>query len=483
MKQTTKSLVTVLALVVAAGAIGAVAVWAGKDEEKKAEQKEKSEKVFDFDKSKVRALRLEKGGKLIAALERKDTGPWAVVEPVKTEGDDGAVNALLDSMAGLKQKKDLGDEKDGKPYGLDAPAVAVSVKTDDGKESKLEIGAENPFDKTVYVRRAGDATIRMIDASGKAPFEKELFDLRDKSVAHLDATAEVRRIEVAGTRVPYTLEKDGTAWKLLSPAGAADTATADRISSALKGLKATAIAAESAPAPVAFGLAPAKITVKLGVGQPGGKDTLTRVVSFGEVRAAVTAKTYAKRDDSPVVFEVDPQALKDVDKELFDLQDKQLVHAQREDIRKIALESPGAARIEIARSKPTPADGGFAEEEFSVLAPQKGPAKKAKISSALYSITGLRAVMLAAKDPKKQGLDKPRTLTLLGDGDRVLSKLLVGGETPEHRRYVLADGADKVAEVDKTVIDELPWKLEDALDPPAPAAASPDAGVAAAAGR
>jgi hypothetical protein len=473
MRQTTKSLVTMLALIGAAGAIGVAAVWVGRDEEQKAEQKEKTEKLFDFDKARVRSLRVEKAGKLVAALSRPDgSAGWDISEPIKAEGDDTAANALVDALLSLKQKKDLGDEKDGKPYGLDSPVAAVSVKTEDGKEARLEIGADNPFDSTVYVRKGGETKIRMIDAAAKAPFLKELFDLRDKSVARLEPSAELKRIEVSGTKVPYTLEKEAGAWKLAAPAGPADAAVADRLASTLKGLKATAIAAESAPVLAAFGLAPAKVTVKLVVSQ-GGKE-LSRTLLIGEVRAAVTAKTYAKRGDSPVVFEVDGQVLKDLDKDLFDLQDKQLVHVAREDVRKLVLETPGAAKIEIARSKAVLADGGAGEEEFALLAPQKGPVKKAKVSSALYAITGLRAALLGPKDLAKQGLEKPRTVTLLGDGDKVLARLRVGGETPEHRRWVLAEGSENVAQVEKGAVDELPWKLDDVLEMPAAA----DGGVA-----
>ena len=475
MKQTEKSLLTMLALVAVALAIGAAALWAGRDEEQKAEQKAKVEKVFDFDRARVRGLRVEKAGKLVAALSRPDgTAGWDIAEPVKAEADDVAVNALLDALSALKQKKDLGDEKDGKPYGLDAPVAAVSAKTDDGKEARLEIGADNPFDNTVYVRKGGETTIRLIDAAAKAPFLKDLFELRDKSVAHLDSAAEVKRIEVTGTKLPYTLTREAEGWKLAAPAGPADASTADRIASALKGLKATAVAAESAPVPAAFGLSPARVTVKLAASQ-GGKE-LSRTLLFGEVRASVTAKTYAKRDDSPAVFEVDGQILKDLDKDLFDLQDKQLTHASREDVRKIVLETPGSPRLEIARSKPAPADGGTPEEEFALLAPQKGPAKKWKVSGALFGMIGLRAAALGPRDDAKQGLDKARTVTLLGDGDKVLLRYRVGGETPEHRRYLLADGMDRVAQVEKGAVDEWPWKVDDVLETP-PAAAA-DAGVA-----
>jgi hypothetical protein len=182
-----------------------------------------------------------------------------------------------------------------------------------------------------------------------------------------------------------------------------------------------------------------------------------------------------------VVFEVDSQIVKDLQKEPFDLQDKSLVHAAREDVRKIVFAGP-SGKLEIARAKDQPPDGGFADETFTVVAPQKGPAKKWKISSALYSITGLRATAFEGplpKDPKglaQFGLDKPRTVTLLGDKDAVLATVKVGAGK-DGKRYVLA--GDKIARVEKGTIDDLPWTLNDVLETPPPVASLPDGGVQA----
>ena len=489
MKQTTRTLLTMLALLVVAGGIALAALWAQKDEEKKTAEKEKSEQLFELDKPRVRSLRLERAGKLVGALERKDaTSPWTLVQPISGEADDSVVNAMIDGLAGLKQKKDLGDEKDGKPYGLDAPQLVVAVKTDDGKESRLEVGAENPFDHSLYLRRGGETKIRIADAGAKTPFEKELFDLRDKRVAHLEETADIQRIEAVGTKIPYTLEKTGGAWKLVSPAGPADSSIADAIAGAIKRFRAKGIEADSTIL-ATYGLSPAKLTVKVTVALPGGKDTMTRTLLFGQPgpqKGSIAVKTYAKRDDSPTVYEVDAQILKDLDKDLFELQDKQLVNVSREDVRRLVFESPGAKPIDVTRSKDAPADGGAAEENFTVGAPARGPAKKWKLSSALYTITGLRAVGFHDAVPKdakalaKLGLDKPRTLTVYGDKDKVLARVQIGGETQEtKRRFVIADGVPRVAEVEKGSVDDLPWKLEDALDGPVPAAQA-DAGVTAA---
>jgi hypothetical protein len=475
MKQTTRTLIGLLALLVAAVAIGGAALWAGKDEERKAEAKEKSEKLFDFDKAHVKSLRLEKGGKLVAALSKDDKG-WKIAEPLQAEADEGTVDSLLTTLSALKQKKDLGDDKDAKTYGLDAPSLSVLVKLDDGKEQGLQLGLDNSFDSTMFVKKTSDPTIRVVDGYNKSSLDKPLFELRNKKVAHLDDSAEVKRVEVSGIKAPYLLAKDGADWKL---GGArADTGAADRVVSAVKQLRATAIASEAGAQLAQYGLDKPKVTVKLSVA--AGKDTFARTVIIGQARGgAVTQKTYAKRDDSPEIYEVEPQILGDLDKQPFDLEDKQLVHAERDSVRKLVFES-SAGRIEVTRTRLTPPDGGFPDEQYAVVG--HGPAKKWKISSASYSIVALRASALDGSVPKgkelaKYGFDKAKTATLLGDGDKVLARVRVGAEK-DGKRYVLVDGFDKLARVEKSTVDDWPWTLADALEaPPAP---QPDAGVQAA---
>jgi hypothetical protein len=483
MKQTTRSLLTTLVVLVVAGAIGGAALWVTRDTEKKAQQKEKSAKLFDgFDKAKARKIKLLRDGKLVAALTRADAGaPWKIAEPVAADTDATTVDTMLNAVGDFKQKSDLGDA-DLKQYGLDHPNTVVTVTMDDGKEQTLEIGETNPFDSSVYVRKAAEKTVRIADGWEKAPFEKQLLDLRDKRVLHLDDSADVRRIEVAGTSPAYKLEKEGTSWKLLAPQqGAADASTADRVASVLKSLRATAIPAERAEggALKQYGLSPAKITVQLTVAAPGGKDTYRRTLLLGQPVASrghhqdgvptANVKTYAKRDDAPTVFEVDQQILKDLQKDVFDLQDKSLVHANREDVKKIVFEQPGSPRIVVERKREQPKDGGFADETFTVLEPKQGPAKKWKVSGALYSITGLRASAFAAK-PDASAFNQARTISLLGDGDKVLAAVRIGAETKNgKRRYASSDAQRRVAEIEKSTADDLPKTVDDVLEaPPAP---------------
>ncbi len=464
MKQTTKTLLALLILLAVAGAIGGAALWTGKDEQKKAEAKEKSEKLFDLDKARVKELRLAKDGQTVVRLEKAEKG-WMLLEPVKAKGDGTAVDSLLGTLTSMKQKKDLADEKDLKAYGLDQPKIEVSVKLDDGKEQGLQLGIENGFDNTLYVKKLGDGTVRVVDAYQKSSLEKTAFDLREKKVSHLDDGAEVKRIEVGGVKTPYALEKDGANWKLNGEA--ADNAAADRVVNAVKSLRATAIAAEDAKDLKAFGLDKPKLTVKLAIS--ADKDTYTRTVRIGQAKSGTTEKTYAQRDGGPVVYEVDKQILADLEKQPFDLQNKDLVHMDREAVRKVVFDGP-SGKVEIARVKNAPPDGGLADEVFTVVAPKEAPAKKWKVSSALYSIASLRAAAFegpvpAPKDLAKYGLDKPKTVTVLGEGDKVLARLRLGNEK-DGKRYALADGFDKLVRVEKSTVDDWPWTAADALDTP-----------------
>jgi len=469
MKQTTKTLLGLVVLLVVAGAIGGAALWSGKDEEKKAEAKEKSEKLFEFDKAKVKELRLSKDGQVAARLTKSDKG-WKMAQPVQSDGDDTAVDNLLAVLTGLKQKKDLSEEKDLQAYGLDHPRLEVAVTLDDGKEQGIQVGTDNSFDNTLYVKKLGDATVRVLDGYQKNSLDKTAFDLRDKRVARLDDGAEVRKIEVAAVSAPYKLEKDGTTWKVNGEA--ADGPIAEGVVTAVKTLRATAIAAEQPKSLKDYGLDKPKAVVNVSVG--ADKDASTRTVRLGQAKSgAVTQKTYAQRDDSPVVYEVDKQILASVEKPLFELQNKELVHIDREAVRKLVFEGP-SGRIEVARSKDPLPDGGAAlDETFTVLAPTKAPAKNWKISSALYSIASLRAATFegplpAGKDLARYGLDKPKTVTLLGEGDKVLARIRLGAEK-DGNRYALSDSFPRLVRVAKSTVDDWPWTVADALQtPPAP---------------
>jgi hypothetical protein len=491
MKQTTKSLVTALAAVGVAGAVGLGALCVSRDESRKTEEKDQSAKLFAVDKQKARELRLEKAGTLVVEVKRDSaTAPWTIAKPAVAAGaeaDEPSVTELIDKLATLRQKSEI-EGIDPSAAGLadEKPALRITLIEEGGKSSVLAVGGDNSFDQSTYVKRGGDSKIRVIAGYEKAPFEKGLFDLRDKRLARLDAAAEVRKIEVSGTPVAYAAEKDGPGWKLIAPEGKADAQSIDRAVNAIRSRRATEVAAENADAAQlkSYGLAPAKVVVKLTVAAPGAKDSSLQTVLFGQPnppKGSVAVKTYASRSGSPTVFVVDDQIVKDLSFTAYDLQDKSVSPFDREQVKRIDFAAPGAPLLSIARKKEAAPDAGLADETFEAISPQKGPVKKWKISGALASLSGLRAAAFGGALPKdaaglaRLGLVKPHTVTVFGEGDKVLARIDIGGEVGKEkkRRWVHAAGASRVVEVEKGPIDDLPWTPADVLEPAAPPPAPP----------
>lgn len=488
MKQTQKSLLTAGVLAGVALLVAVAAALVRKEDIQKEEAKDKEEKLFVLDKAKVRKLRLEKAGAVVAAAAREADGkPWKLVQPVQADADDGAISALVDKLEGLKQKKDLGKEGDPKQLGLEPPGFKIAVSGDDGKEQALEIGADNPFDSTLYVRKAGEPTVRIIDGFHKAAFEKTTFDLRDKRVARLDETAEIRGVSVTNEE-PYTFTKDGAGWKLTGPghetAEPGDSGAVDRIIASLRSLRATGIASETADAGSLnkFGLDERnEAVVELTLAPAGSsKETVRRVVTLGQPKpekGQIAVKTYALRDGAGPIYEIESTLVKDLKKSWFDVQDKTVVRLDREQVRMLEIEAPGAGKIAVSRSKEAGKDGGVGEEKFAVVAPASGAAKRWKISSALFGLAGLKAVAFVgpSKDLAKFGLDKPLTYTALGEGGKVLARVQIGKAVPKNvkRLYARAQGG-QIVEIEKGTADDLPKTLDDVLE--APPAAATDGG-------
>jgi hypothetical protein len=466
MKQTTRSILGVLALAAVALGIGFAAVWAGKDEEKKVEAKQAHDKLFSFDKSHVLVVDLVRPGVLLQVARDTPTSPWRLTLPVKAPGDEQQINLVIDAFLNLRQKRDLGDDHDLKAYGLEHSRLIAKVVFDDGKEEGLEFGIENSFDQGIYARRIGEDVVRIIDTSHKNPFDKKPFDLRSKKVAELPDGAEIRRVEVFGNAKPYTLEKVDGVWKING--ATADQGPSDQLANNLKNLRATGVPADDFALAMQgeFALDPPRL--KATITAVNGQQTLTRTILFSPSRAGIAPGqniSYAKREDAPYVFELENLIADQLDKDPAAWADKQLVHVAGEQVKKLVFEGP-SGRVEISHSTKPGTLGP--EDQFAVLAPKAGSGNRVKLAAALFALTNLRAISFAGpagKDTAKYGLAKPMTATLLGDGDKVLAKVHVGGlDKTGKQRYVLSDNLAKVAVVERALVDDLPWTAADALE-------------------
>ncbi len=467
----------VFAFAVALGLYG----WFGVFQAQKAkdEAKNASDTLFTFKKEQVKKLTVQSHGQSVEATA-SDSG-WEIQAPLKVRADKLAFDQIVDKLAGLKQKRDIGEQSGLSEYGLDAPKVKVAATLEDGSTHELSIGKDNSYDGTVFAKTSDSPRVSILEASVKFPLDKGFFELRDKRVLVFE-DAQVKHLDVAIPGFAYGLDRsaDGK-WKLTVPAAMdADGQKAAQILNALKNLRATRFASDQASQPdlIRYGLDKPQVTVQLQLDLPDKKDTQA-TLTFSQVKEGTADHTYVKSAEQPFIAEVAGQVIKDLTVTLGDLRDKTVLSFDANAVKAFKFEA-GAERFEARRS-----GGDDAGPEAWTLMPGAGappvPAKKWKLSalaSTLHDLKGT-AILSEQADAKvlaAHELEKPsKIITILGEGDAVLGKLLVG-KTDGTKVAVKADGSPRVFQVDAFKVASAPSNAADLAETPPPAPAS-DAGA------
>jgi hypothetical protein len=114
---------------------------------------------------------------------------------------------MLTTLARLRMERDLGAEKDLKPFGLDKPGLVVKF-TAQGKPHQLVIGAKAPGDQNYYVLRDQDPQLLTISMGSKDSLDRQLLALRDKILLPF-IMGEVKGLKVKSPKTAAALSKTG----------------------------------------------------------------------------------------------------------------------------------------------------------------------------------------------------------------------------------------------------------------------------------
>jgi Domain of unknown function (DUF4340) len=150
-------------------------------------------------------------------LQKSAAGKWQITEPKAYPADQEAVAGLLSTLSTLNADR-LVEEKaaDRKPYGLDPPSVELDITGKAHTTRQLLLGDDTPAGGDVYVAVAADPRVFTIASYNKSSLDKNLNDLRDKSLLTLSPD-KVSRVELTekDQHMEFDRTKDG--WQILKP--------------------------------------------------------------------------------------------------------------------------------------------------------------------------------------------------------------------------------------------------------------------------
>lgn len=141
-------------------------------------------------------IRLERKGSLAASLKRTD-GKWRLVEPYSASVDKKVVLKFVDALATTPITDVIGESallKLGRTradFSLEDPLLSVTLLSDRGGVSRLDIGSKVPLSDGVYVSIGGLDSVFVVPASILESVDLEAERFRRRTLFAIDANSVV----------------------------------------------------------------------------------------------------------------------------------------------------------------------------------------------------------------------------------------------------------------------------------------------------
>jgi hypothetical protein len=293
-------------------------------------------KILPFNERDITSLTVATGTSRVT-LTSKD-GRWAITEPLQADADTRVVDAMIRALVLGKVNRVVEENASAlAPFGLEKPSVVLTVATANGQET-LSLGDSGPISSTLYAMRASDRKILLTDLAPKDFLNKSLLTFRKKEVLSFNQ-GQVDRLRLTYPPTEIVLYrtdgKDGKKkWSIRYPIEAtADQPEVRTLLMKLEDLKALGFI-DPGPQHESLMQLLKKPDIKITVHAEGNDQTVKLYKpdpASGEAFAITTP-------EAPI-YRINPSLIKDLNKDLFTLQDKRLLGVEADDISMLTVKT------------------------------------------------------------------------------------------------------------------------------------------------
>jgi len=419
-----------------------------KGEKKREEASEKEKKLFQFEQKDIAALTIKMGSDQFVLQKDKDA--WKLIKPIEGKADKSTADGVAMDLASAKIDRTIEEPNtDWKKYGLAPPAVKLSAKLNDGKTYDLELGEKDFTDSSVFARISGQNKVLVLPSSLLTSATKKLLDFRDKTVLEFQRD-QVKEMTVHDKDKEYRFEKSGEDWSIKAPFQArGDRTEINSVISDLDFARVEEFVDSPGPDLKAYGLDKPEVRVDLLLGDSRARKTLL-------VGKKIDTFYYAKDDSRTPVFKIKEDLYKKLSLDPQKIRDKKVVRFERADVSQIEIKTHDklfsfykgadnkwkASKPEAQKDKPI--------IEYKIFWPMEDLEGKELIDNANL------------KDPK-YGFGEPSAEVKLTDKNKKVTEIVLG-KLDKEQVYVKTNTGTTIYKVDKKVLDDLNFKIEDILE-------------------
>ena len=417
------------------------------------------DKVFTVEADQIQELSVKSESGERTTL-RKSGDDWQMVEPVTTDPDSATVSGLTTNLASLEMQRVIDENPpDLAEYGLADARVEIAFKAG-GEERRLLIGRKTPPGTDLYAKVADGPRVFLISSYLDTTFNRNTFDLRDKTVLQLERD-QIETLAIATPQRMVRFAKAGTDWRMTAPVDArADFTGVDGLVSRLNTLQMKSIAASGASSLSEYGLDKPAATVQIGSGS--SQATLLVGKSAGE------AEIYAKDQSRDLVVTIDATLLDELTKEPGEFRQKDLFDARAFNATHLEIARAGG-KLSFEKTTAKNAEGQD-EEKWRQTAPGAGEVDQTKLDNLLSAITQTRASSFV-DSTAGTGLDSPGLTATVKSNEGQRSETVKFARSGDEA-WAAREGEAGAAKIDASTLDNIIKAIEELQKPATEGAAA-----------
>ena len=240
MKKKSVNLITAVGvLVVLSGAYVGVKAYVAKQEAADTESaEEENPEIISIASADVKSIKFVIDKKEVTF--EKDGDSWVKSDETDFPVDQDKIDTLVSSLNSIKAERTLENVEDASEYELDQPENTITVTTEDGETTVIQLGMENDSTSQEYIDLNEDSsTVYVVSNSTFSSFEGTLYDFAKSGVFPTVDSSTVSKISVDGKDSSYVVEKDeNNFWNITGDGETekADSAKATSLASALSSM-------------------------------------------------------------------------------------------------------------------------------------------------------------------------------------------------------------------------------------------------------
>lgn len=240
MKKKSVNLITAVGvLVVLSGAYVGVKAYVAKQEAADTESaEEENPEIISIASADVKSIKFVIDKKEVTF--EKDGDSWVKSDETGFPVDQDKIDTLVSSLNSIKAERTLENVEDASEYELDQPDNTITVTTEDGETTVIQLGMENDSTSQEYIDLNKDSsTVYVVSNSTFSSFEGTLYDFAKSGVFPTVDSSTVSKISVDGKDSSYVVEKDeSNFWNITGDGETekADSAKATSLASALSSM-------------------------------------------------------------------------------------------------------------------------------------------------------------------------------------------------------------------------------------------------------